>query len=305
MADLDELLTRTSRTFALAIPQLPEPTRWEVEIAYLLFRIADTFEDATRWPAERRCEALAAFERLLDPSYAHEAGRYADAWRRDPPLEHEGYVDLLGATPTVLEALGELAAPAQQIIRNHVTRTARGMARYARHDGDLDLGSVQELRDYCYVVAGIVGEMLTELFVLARPSLERVSDYLIERARWFGEGLQLTNILKDADGDAKEGRRFLPGDGRRARVFELARADLRLAEEYVGALERAGAPPGLIAFNAMPVLLAWETLDRVEAEGPGAKVPRTEVARMRVALQDALVAGESVMARVRADGAET
>jgi farnesyl-diphosphate farnesyltransferase len=44
---LHDLLTKTSRTFALSIPELPEPTMREVTIAYLLFRIADTFEDAT------------------------------------------------------------------------------------------------------------------------------------------------------------------------------------------------------------------------------------------------------------------
>src|SRR4051812_37988052 len=48
-ADIDRLLLRTSRTFALAIPELPEPLRREVGVAYLLFRIADTFEDANRW----------------------------------------------------------------------------------------------------------------------------------------------------------------------------------------------------------------------------------------------------------------
>ena len=42
-ADIDRLLVRTSRTFALAIPLLPEPLRREVGVAYLLFRIADTF----------------------------------------------------------------------------------------------------------------------------------------------------------------------------------------------------------------------------------------------------------------------
>ncbi len=41
-ADLDTLLAETSRTFALAIPLLPEPTRHEVGVAYLLFRVADT-----------------------------------------------------------------------------------------------------------------------------------------------------------------------------------------------------------------------------------------------------------------------
>src|SRR5689334_17029718 len=65
MADIDRLLILTSRTFALAIPELPEPLRREVGIAYLLFRIADTFEDATRWPRAERLAGLAAFDKLL------------------------------------------------------------------------------------------------------------------------------------------------------------------------------------------------------------------------------------------------
>ncbi len=44
---LEELLIKTSRTFALSIPLLPEPTRREVTVAYLLFRIADTLEDGS------------------------------------------------------------------------------------------------------------------------------------------------------------------------------------------------------------------------------------------------------------------
>ncbi|MBK7863440.1 MAG: squalene/phytoene synthase family protein, partial [Archangiaceae bacterium] len=59
--DLDDLLVKTSRTFALAIPMLPEPTRREVSVAYLLFRIADTFEDATTWPRAERIAALGDF----------------------------------------------------------------------------------------------------------------------------------------------------------------------------------------------------------------------------------------------------
>ena len=43
MTTLEDLLEKTSRTFALAIPVLPEPTRRQVMIAYLRFRIADTF----------------------------------------------------------------------------------------------------------------------------------------------------------------------------------------------------------------------------------------------------------------------
>ena len=53
---LDGLLVKTSRTFALSIPVLPEPTRREVTVAYLLFRIADTLEDSTLWSRERKLE---------------------------------------------------------------------------------------------------------------------------------------------------------------------------------------------------------------------------------------------------------
>src|SRR5207244_1602679 len=65
MANLDDLLESTSRTFALSIPLLPEPARRQVSIAYLLFRIADTFEDAELWSPEERRKALADFSELL------------------------------------------------------------------------------------------------------------------------------------------------------------------------------------------------------------------------------------------------
>ena len=41
----EQLLPGVSRTFALTIPQLPEPLREVVTNAYLLCRIADTIED--------------------------------------------------------------------------------------------------------------------------------------------------------------------------------------------------------------------------------------------------------------------
>src|SRR5580658_3414801 len=63
MADVDRLLLHTSRTFALAIPQLPEPLRREVGVAYLLFRIADTFEDATRWPRSMSSSSVLRWRR--------------------------------------------------------------------------------------------------------------------------------------------------------------------------------------------------------------------------------------------------
>src|SRR5512138_778912 len=102
MADPERLLARTSRTFALAIPMLSTPPRREVTAAYLLFRIADTFEDATNWPRGDRLAALAALSRLLSAPSPGDAQRLARGWVHARPCEEEGYLELLGETPAVL-----------------------------------------------------------------------------------------------------------------------------------------------------------------------------------------------------------
>jgi farnesyl-diphosphate farnesyltransferase len=281
MADLDRLLDRSSRTFALSIPLLPSPTRREVSVAYLLFRIADTFEDATRWEPARRIRALAEFCALLKNPSLPAVDAAAQRWVADPPCDHEGYLELLAEAPDVFDDFLDLSPAAIAEIRDRVIASAEGMAGFVARsspEGELRLAHVADLRAYCYVVAGIVGEMLTSLFLLDRPELSAASAFLSARAARFGEGLQLVNILKDAGSDRSEGRSYLPDGVARDEVFALARADLRDASQYVLALQQARAPRGIVGFTALPVELAWETLDRVEKHGPGSKVPRPRVA---------------------------
>lgn len=298
MTDLEGLLERTSRTFALNIPLLPEPTRRQVTVSYLLFRIADTFEDSVEWPLGRRLDALERFVRIIEKPQVGRARRLARIWTRVPPLEHPGYVELLAEAPKVLEAFVALDPEARSVIGEHVVRTAKGMGTFvarAGPTGDLLLRDLADLREYCYVVAGIVGEMLTALFLLGRSELEEVRGELEDRSAEFGEGLQLTNILRDSSSDAGEGRRFLPAEVDRSAVFALARQDLGRAVEYTHVLQDAGAPRGLVAFNALPVALARATLVRVEAEGPGAKLSRAEVTRLVAAVETALDQGRPVL----------
>ena len=129
MTDIEDLLQKTSRTFALTIPCLPQPTRDEVGIAYLLFRIIDTFEDAVLWSPARRKQALQEFVGLLERPAA-ESAALVETWTREPPLEHAGYQELLARTPYVLEQYQSLRPEAQAILRSHVTRSAEGMAAF-------------------------------------------------------------------------------------------------------------------------------------------------------------------------------
>jgi len=291
---LEGLLEKTSRTFALSIPVLPEPTRREVTVAYLLFRIADTFEDAAHWTPEARTSALKDFEGLLRENNRQDAVRLSTAWGAARPAEHAGYRELIAEVPFVLEAFFSLSKDAIEPIRAHVVRSSEGMAEFVSRtrEGGLVLSTLDDLRRYCYYVAGIVGEMLTDLFLIGRPALDASAGALRRRAATFGEALQLVNILKDAGEDAAEGRRYLPEAVPVADVFALARRDLGVAAEYIGILQAAGAPRGLVEFCALPVALARATLDKVEAKGPGAKVSRAELFRITRRVKRALDRGE-------------
>jgi farnesyl-diphosphate farnesyltransferase len=277
---IDDLLQKTSRTFALAIPLLPEPTRNQVGIAYLLFRIADTFEDAVMWRRDRRLEALARFVELLDEDPMAAEALAADCLR-EPPVEHAGYRELLARMPLVLRDFGALPLPARVAIRRHVARSIDGMKKFIRRADEqnrLALTTVEELRDYCYSVAGIVGEMLTELYLLDRTELAACAEELRNRAADFGEGLQLVNILKDAPRDAEEGRVYLPAGVELHAVLELTGRALTSAEEYVELLRQAGTAPGIVTFNAFIAGLARSNLRILAERGLGAKLSRSDVA---------------------------
>lgn len=293
MATIESLLERTSRTFALAIPLLPEPLRSDVTLGYLVFRIADTLEDADCWNRDLRVDSLREFQELLHEMNPDGALQTAARWCDLAPTANRQDTQLLRQTADVLAALADRQPAAQQIIRSHALRSAAGMAETlagADPQGRLALQSISDLRRYCYHVAGIVGEMLTALFrehLAPSPAREGLSLH----AAAFGEGLQLVNILKDAAVDGQNGRSYLPRSAPASEVFALAREDLTSAGRYIELLTEAQAPSGCVAFARLPLELAWASLDRIESRGPGAKLTRPEVAAVLSAVTSGILAG--------------
>jgi farnesyl-diphosphate farnesyltransferase len=98
---------------------------------------------------------------------------------------------------------------------------SRGMGQFERSRSRSGLEDVAEYERYCYFVAGVVGEMLTELFCSHSPEIEARRDDLDARAVSFGLGLQMTNILKDVWDDYDHGVCWLPRE-----VFESYGYDL-------------------------------------------------------------------------------
>ncbi len=274
--ELATLLERTSRTFALTIPLLHEPLATDVGLAYLLFRIADTLEDAPLWGRDARIATLDSFGEWLMGEEGERA--WLDHVASSPPTTDDGCLELLSRAEDVRVSVAQRGDEIALAMTMDVVRTSSKMAEFVGRQsekGGLVLRDVEDLRAYCYAVAGIVGELLTEMFLVRHPALEPERDALMDLAPAFGEGLQLVNILKDAPSDAVEGRSYLPLDVVRSEIFALARTDLARANDYVNLLRFAGAPAHVQMFCELPVRLADATLDRLE-DG-GAKLTREEV----------------------------
>ena len=196
--------------------------------------------------------------------------------------------------PQIVALAHARPAPVRTALVRNVLRTSEGMRAFlARADGEgrLALETVEDLQRYCYVVAGIVGELLTELFVIDDPRLEALAARLSALAPRFGEGLQLVNILKDEAADVGDGRRYMPGSASPASVHALARRGLAQAGEYISLLETAGANRGILAFVGIPWRLAHAALEAIERRGAGAKITREAVAGIVAGVLASLDAG--------------
>ncbi len=206
-----DLLNRVSRTFALTIPALPPALVRVVGNAYLLCRIVDTVEDATALDPDAmhaQCERYIAV--VTGRSDAAEFAR-----KLLPHLTPHASADerrLIEYTPQVLAITTTFSDYERQALAECVTIMGRGMVAFQRRKSIAGLADLAEHAEYCYVVAGCVGEMLTRLFVHYLPELEPRRDTLMAQAVSFGQCLQMTNILKDFWEDRTNGACWLPRD---------------------------------------------------------------------------------------------
>ncbi len=205
----DGILPHVSRTFALTIPQLPEALRTPVTNAYLLCRIADTIEDETTVSASATLGLLQRFVAVL--CGREEAGLLTKdllpalsertlAAERDLALN-------MGRVVRVTRTLGEQQRSA---IQRCVEVMCSGMHQFQQTASLRGLPRSSDLNDYCYYVAGVVGQMLTELFCAYSPHINARRGALHELAVSFAQGLQMTNILKDVWEDRSRGACWLP-----------------------------------------------------------------------------------------------
>ncbi|MDE2796098.1 MAG: squalene/phytoene synthase family protein [Gemmatimonadota bacterium] len=203
MATLQELLQRSSRTFAVGIGLLPTQLREEISVAYLLLRVSDYLEDNRELDDDEKIALLGDWRRVLAGGGARTfVDRLAGAAEDTP----DAFV--ARHTATVLRGLNELDSDAREILVRRVRESSAGMARWTGR-GPV-FGTEADLDDYMHEVAGRVGHLLTELFVLRIPALGRESERMMRLGREFGLALQTVNVIRGLHEDRDRGWIYVP-----------------------------------------------------------------------------------------------
>lgn len=207
----EHILQGVSRTFALTIPQLPPALREVVGNAYLLCRIVDTVEDDSALTLEQTRELAEMFIEVVSGTVEAETfarSLYPLLSEHTIPAEH----DLIKHTPSVIRMTHSFNPVQRQALERCIRIMGHGMAAYQESESLSGLEDLAEMDRYCYHVAGVVGEMLTELFCDYSPEINQHKPTLMQLSVSFGQGLQMTNILKDIWEDRKRGACWLPRD---------------------------------------------------------------------------------------------
>lgn len=259
-------LNRVSRSFAFCIEQLESPFREWVSLSYLLCRLVDTVEDST-WddPANQRLHFEKFGEYLERAPSAGEVEAWIASFAAGAPAEERLLVNDSGRLWGDLHAL---EPGVRKAIQDSVGYMSEGMLRFhqSRRNGVLRLAGLAEVNEYCYVVAGVVGEMLTRLYAAHKPSF--IPDGIIlKNACRFGLFLQKVNLLKDQTKDEQEGRFLIPD---RREVLLSGLDEAKGALTYLMSLPREEV--GYRTFCAWSLFLGLASLAT-----PGGKVSRTFV----------------------------
>ena len=209
-----------SRTFALTIPQLPDELRPVVSNTYLLCRIADTVEDDAKLSVTQKQAFLSRLVRVVTD---HEA---AESFARElrPLLSSttsQSEKEIVSNTARIVRVTRRFDRVQLNAIEHCLSVMTHGMAEFQQVVTLDGLADLAQLRRYCYFVAGIVGETLTELFCHYSDEITRLRQHLLPLSIAFGQGLQMTNILKDVCTDQLIGTCWLPRDVFRSNGFDL------------------------------------------------------------------------------------
>lgn len=268
-------LDQVSRSFSFCIKELSSPYQEWVGLSYLVCRLLDTIEDSLWTSSQQQKNSFDQFHQFLQ-SPPNEAAiiKWAQQFPETlPPSEQ----NLLKDAHIILLDLHRLPSDAQRAILPSVRHMSAGMQyftqNFSRND-HLYITSPEQTDQYCFFVAGVVGELLTKLFHLGAQQHFPLSQTNLKNAIHFGLFLQKINLLKDQRGDEQEGRHLISS---RQNVLDSLALHAEKSFEYVLSL-----PPiegGFRLFCAWSLFLGLASLPWIEKSWKAQKnfkIPRTQ-----------------------------
>jgi farnesyl-diphosphate farnesyltransferase len=209
-----QTLPKVSRTFALNISVLRGELHRSILTAYLFCRTVDTVEDAAKLDPKIKIRLLIEFSQLIEDRDYREKNLLTWLEECAKVDGSPNDLDLLHQVSRVFNVFDSLPKNHQDQIIPSVSKMAKGMAFFQNHFqfGEITpLENINDLEEYCYFVAGVVGEMLCNLFFQILPHLpEAARNIMLQNAVSFGLGLQMTNISKDIIADRDRGWSYIP-----------------------------------------------------------------------------------------------
>ena len=184
---VQEKAAASGSSFYYAFLFLPKPRRAAITAFYAFCREVDDVVDEVEDPGVARTK-LAWWQAEVGKAYAGQPSH------------------------PVMKALMPLAAD-YRIEARHLQAVIEGCQMDLEQTRYLDFAGLQR---YCHLVAGVVGEVASNIF-------GRTQADTLRYAHTLGRALQLTNIIRDVGDDARRGRIYLP-------MSELKQFDVKAQE---------------------------------------------------------------------------
>ncbi|GAB2696419.1 hypothetical protein GCM10027018_14420 [Paenibacillus thermoaerophilus] len=241
------MLEKTSRTFFIPISRMVSGLRESVASAYLCMRAIDEIEDHELLPEQNKIELLFGIsEALRSPDTEEAVRRLLAPYREVLPEVSLRIVDWARLCPSAVSPT----------VTRYTAMMAEQMAEWVRKKWVIRTEA--DLDGYTYSVAGMVGEMLSELWHWHDGTQ---SDRA--KAVAFGRGLQAVNILRNRKEDLSRGVDFYPDGWGSKEMLAYTRRNLKLADEYINELGKGPA----LEFCKIPLALAHATVKILAAGG--------------------------------------
>ncbi len=185
-----EVARREAKNFYYSFVALPKAKRDAMCAVYAFMRKADDLsDDESKSLAQRRAE-LAAWVGL---------------WHRSDRVEMPADAVDDPIFPALLDAKARFSI-SSQLLDQLVAGTAMDLDAPVTASGSFDTyETFDELYQYCYLVASVVGLVCIRIFGYDDPAAEKLAEQT-------GIAFQLTNILRDVREDVERRRIYLPLD---------------------------------------------------------------------------------------------